>query len=327
MEVLRQCLGMGHVVFKHPLEHVLGLALLPLGHGVAVHIFKHKAAQVLQCLLHLGRKADGPCFPGNPDHVRHQGIDPGAVVVAQNIGDLPGNVVICQNARPDGIVNIVVDIGDLVTAADDLPFQGPGPAASGVAENAVPHLMGQVQAHAVPLQNVHHPQALLIVAEGLAQALGQGHLSRMAEGGMAQVVAHGNGLRQVLVEAQGPGNGAGDPGDLQGMGHAGAVVVSLRLQKDLGLVHQAAKGLAVHNSVNVPLVAGAHVLLPVRLLPGPSGGPVRKGGQGIQSSVFLTFQFFPYGHGNHSFILRHLRQTRRRLPFVEQSIFQLWLSV
>ena len=57
----------------------------------------------------------------------------------------------------------------------------------------------------------------------------QGPLSGVAKGGVAQVVAQGDGLGQVLVQPQGPRDGPGDAGDLQGVGHAGAVVVPLRL--------------------------------------------------------------------------------------------------
>ena len=64
----------------------------------------------------------------------------------------------------------------------------------------------------------------------------QGPLPGVAEGGVAQVVAQGDGLGQVLVEQQRSGYGAGDAGDLQCVGKAGAVVVALGLQKHLGLM-------------------------------------------------------------------------------------------
>ncbi len=50
----------------------------------------------------------------------------------------------------------------------------------------------------------------------------------VAKGRVPKVVAEGDGLRQVLVEAQGTGNGAGDLRHLQRVGEPGAVVVALR---------------------------------------------------------------------------------------------------
>ena len=84
---------------------------------------------------------------------------------------------------------------------------------------------------------------------------------------MAQVVAQGDGLGQVLVEEQGPGHGAGDPAHLQGVGHPGPVVVPLRLEEDLRLVLQAAEGLGIDDPVHIPLEGGADVALLLR--PGP----------------------------------------------------------
>ena len=65
-----------------------------------------------------------------------------------------------------------------------------------------------------------------------------------------------NCLGQILVEFQPPSNSAGDPRNLQRMGHAGAVVIPLRAQEDLRLVHQPPERFAVYDPVNVPLVAG-----------------------------------------------------------------------
>ena len=138
--------------------------------------------------------------------------------------------------------------------------------------------------------------------EGLAQTPGKGRLSRVAERRVAQVVAHGNGLRQILVQAQGPGDGPRDAADLQGVGHPGAVMVPLRAEKDLGLVHQAAKGFAVDDPVNVPLIAGPDIVRARFLRSGSSGAFVRKGGKRVEPSVLLKFQFLPNRHRDASFL-------------------------
>ena len=64
--------------------------------------------------------------------------------------------------------------------------------------------------------------------EPLRAELVQCALSRMAKGRVPQVMGQADGLGQILVEAQGAGNGAGDLRNLQRVGEPGAVEVALR---------------------------------------------------------------------------------------------------
>ena len=146
----------------------------------------------------------------------------------QQPGHAPGQIALVQDAGPDGVIDVVVDIGDAVGKVDDAPFFGLGPLAAAVAQDPVPHLKGQVQPGAAVFQPVHHPQALLVVAEPCGERLVQRPLPCVAKGGVPQVVSQGDGLGQVFVEPQAPGDGAGDLGDLQRVGQTGAVVVALR---------------------------------------------------------------------------------------------------
>ena len=79
----------------------------------------------------------------------------------------------------------------------------------------------------------------------------------MAERGVADIVGIGNGLAQFLVQPQGPGQGPGMLGHLQGVGQPGAGKVPFAYQKDLGLVLQILQGLAVEDPVAVPLKSGS----------------------------------------------------------------------
>ena len=105
------------------------------------------------------------------------------------------------------------------------------------------------------------------MAEGLIQHAGQRLFSRVAERCVAQIVAVGRGLRQILIEPQPAADCPRDARDLQRVGHARAVMVALGRQKYLRLVHQTAEGLAVENAVCIALVAGAHVVVFLRRRP------------------------------------------------------------
>ena len=85
-----------------------------------------------------------------------------------------------------------------------------------------------------------------------------------------QIVAERDGLGQVLVEPQRPGDGAGDLGDFQRVGQAGAVEVALRREEDLRFLLEPPERLAVEHPVAVPLEHRADGVLFLRSLPAPA---------------------------------------------------------
>ena len=91
-----------------------------------------------------------------------------------------------------------------------------------------------------------------------AIAAGQRPLAGVPEGRVAQIVRQGQRLRQVLVEAQHAGDGAGDLRHLQAVGEARAIVVALVEHEHLRLVGEAPEGGGVHDAVAVALEGGAH---------------------------------------------------------------------
>ena len=76
---------------------------------------------------------------------------------------------------------------------------------------------------------------------------------------MAQIMTQRDGFRQILIEPQRTGNGAGNAADLNGVGHAGAIVVTFGAKKHLGFVHQATKCFAVDDAVCIPLITGTNI--------------------------------------------------------------------
>ena len=159
-----------------------------------------------------------------------------------------------------------------------LALQAQGVALAAMLQDAFTGLKAQVQAiegRVACLQLVHDPQALQVVLEAavLAHAIVQRVLPGMAERGMAQVVGQGDGLDQVLVQPQATGDGAAELGDLQRMRQPGAEQVALMVDKDLGLVDQAAERGAVDHPIAVALevVTQAHRRLGMEAATRPSG--------------------------------------------------------
>ncbi len=82
---------------------------------------------------------------------------------------------------------------------------------------------------------------------------------------MAEVVSQADGLDKVLVAAQRARQGAADLGDLEGVGQAGAEIIALEVDENLGLVFEAAEGGGVDDAVAVALEGGAVIGLVVQV--------------------------------------------------------------
>ena len=122
-------------------------------------------------------------------------------------------------------------------------------------QDAISYLFRKIQAHASPLQELHYPEALLVVRE-VAYQLGHGRLPCMAKGRVSHIMPQGNGIRQVLVQPERPGNGAGNLGNFQAVGHAGAIMIP-RHDINLCLALQPPERFGMKYPVPVPLELGA----------------------------------------------------------------------
>ena len=151
----------------------------------------------------------------------------------------------------------MVDVGDAVAQAHGDGLWRVVRRAVSVVQDAHARLVAEVQAAAVALKNVHNAQALLVVLEAAGVYLRQRALSGVAEWGMPQIVPQRYRLGQIFVQRERPRDGARKAADLQRVGQARAVVVALRLEKDLRLVLEAAERFGVGDTVDIPLKAGA----------------------------------------------------------------------
>jgi hypothetical protein len=75
------------------------------------------------------------------------------------------------------------------------------------------------------LDDAEGVQVVVEAATVAAEALVEGALAGVAEGGMADVVDEGEGLGEIFVEAEGAGSCAGDLRDFHGVGESAAEVV------------------------------------------------------------------------------------------------------
>ena len=100
-------------------------------------------------------------------------------------------------------------VGDAVGRAHDAPLQGLRQVRPRVIDDAILDLVRQVQPLAALLEKLDDAQALLVVGE-VARKLRHHRLARMSKRRVADIVADGDGLNEVLVEAQSARNGPRD---------------------------------------------------------------------------------------------------------------------
>ena len=109
-------------------------------------------------------------------------------------------------------------------------------------ENSHARLVAEVQPAPVFLQIIHNTQALLIVPESAFHNPVQCSFTRMAEGGMPEVMPESNGFHKIFIELQGSGYCTRQPCDFQCVRQSRPVMISLRLKKDLCFMFQPSKG-------------------------------------------------------------------------------------
>jgi hypothetical protein len=208
----------------------------------------------------------------------------------------------------------VVDVGDAVDEPDDLPLERRRLGRARVAEDAVPHLLGQVEPAAAPLEHLDDAERLLVVPEAPLEPFGE-HLverllARVAERRVAEVVTERDRLGQVLVQLQGARDRSGDPGRLERVREPCPVMVALRIDEDLGLVLEAPERLRVHDAVAVALERRPQAALLLLLVGAPARlvGTHRAGREpGVLLLADASLELFGYASGQVGHLFRHPR--------------------
>ena len=102
--------------FRHP-------AVLRLRHRVGVDMLKHPGPQSLHGLLHPRGHGNLRFVQTVQNNIVDQSVQPFPHAASQDVRVLPGEFLLLQQPGPDGVVNIVIDVGDLVGKADHPSFQ------------------------------------------------------------------------------------------------------------------------------------------------------------------------------------------------------------
>ena len=151
---------------------------------------------------------------------------------------------------PHRVVDVVVDVRHAVDEPNDLPLERLGLALARVREDAVAHLVREVE-------RARDCKRLLVVAEASVESLVQRRvqriLARVAERRVAHVVAEPDRLGEILVEPQRPRDHPRDRRRLECVGHARAVVIAVRVDEHLRLALETPEGLRVDDAVAVAL--------------------------------------------------------------------------
>ena len=197
------------------------------------------------------------------------------VVEAAKERDAVADLCKGEDSGLEAIVEIGGEVGDFVGEVDELGFEGRelaeevfgelgmgfGGVVAGVLDDAFADAEGQVEAAeggVALLKPGNDAQGVQVVVKCQVvclQAAVEGLLAGVAEGRMADVVGQGEGLGQFDIEAERAGEGAGDLGDLKGVGEAAAEMVGGRVRRaageDLGLAGETTEGAGVQDASRV----------------------------------------------------------------------------
>ena len=226
---------------KELFDNPVNFAFFTFRNRIHVNIRIHVGMEKVEGILHAGRKGnDTVCAVLN--QVSDEGVDAFAVADTAFFPNPVRHVILGDDAGTDGVIQIVIDVGDPVTEADYRCLTCVIGRTVSVVENAHAGFVAEIQPVTVPLQIINNPKTLLIVLEALREDPVQGALTGVAKGRMAEIVTEGDGFHQILVQTKCPGNRSGKTADLQRVGKAGTVMISLRAEKNLGFMLETPKG-------------------------------------------------------------------------------------
>jgi NhaP-type Na+/H+ or K+/H+ antiporter len=255
------CLRVREVVVEEPLDHVSDPTLLLERALAEIDALEHELPKAGHGAADEVALDDLSRRVGVLDKIVHEQVDPLAAGLAEDLDLLAWQVRRREHVRTDGVVDVVIDVGDPVDQPHDPGLVGPRLDRTGVPEDPVTDFLGEVQAPPVPLEVVHDSQRLLVVAEAPGepgvQDLVERLLAGVAERRMSEVVPVADRLGEVFVQPQRPCDGPRDPARLERVCESRPVMVALGRDEHLRLVLQPPKALRMDDPVAIALERGA----------------------------------------------------------------------
>ena len=144
-------------------EHVAGALFLGLRRRACVHMAEHEAPQFKHCIMDFIVHADFVFALAVVDHGGYQRVNTLTVGFTERLAQRMRDILAAHQPTADGVIDIVVDVGNPVGKVNDAPLGRRGVCAAGVADNPIAYFGGQVER----FNAVYNPQALFVVAKSV----------------------------------------------------------------------------------------------------------------------------------------------------------------
>lgn len=199
------------------------------------------------------------------DVVNHR-LDPLGGTLPKDAASRIGKRALREKPCALGIVDVMAYVGDSVGKRDNAPLERRGPDRAGMVVNAVNDLKAEIEAPAPTLKKLYDADSLFVMGKipmlgavvvrdspVTRNGMAERPLANVPKRSVPKIVAEGDGLGEILVEAERTRDGSSNLGNLESVHEARPVVIPLWRKKHLRLVRKPAEALAMENPVAVAL--------------------------------------------------------------------------
>ena len=189
----RQQVNVSGQICKQKINQFRNFLFFLFGIIIGINTVEHEPVQLVIDILYIRRHFQGIAFGIFNDRHDHC-IDTGGSCCTEYGGNFLWNIRNGHDTGTNGIVNVMVHIGNTVSHTDNAAFEGVSLFAGSMAENTVACFIGEIQSPTVFFEDIHYTQTLFIVMKTAGHQIIKGTFSGMAEGGVSEVMRQRNGF-------------------------------------------------------------------------------------------------------------------------------------